>query len=141
MSLSLHTITSKTKFKKKKRLGRGNGSGDGNYSGRGIKGQGARAGVTGLKMLGIKNLVKQTPKLRGDKSYRPNNQVIDFSVINKNFKDNEEITIEKLFKLKLIKRVSDPVKILNNGELTIRGITVEKKIKISAKAREQLNLK
>lgn len=138
MSLSLHTIKSKVKPKKKKRLGRGNASGDGNYSGRGIKGQRARSGVTGLKMLGIKTLIKKTPKLRGVKSHRPKNQLVDFSDINKNFKDNDEISIEKLFELKLIKKKNHPVKILNNGVLKLKGIKFSDKIKISTKAIEQV---
>ncbi len=141
MLLSLHTIKTKTKSKKKKRLGRGNGSGDGNYSGRGIKGQKARSGVTGLKLLGLRNLIQQTPKIRGFKSGKSQNQVIDFDVLNKNFKDNDEVTVENLFKLKLIKKINDPVKILNNGELKIKGLRLDKKIKISKKAKEQLGIK
>lgn len=70
MSIKLHNLQSVIKTKPKKRVGRGNGSGKGTYSGRGIKGQRARAGGSGgLKKRSImKQLIKKTPKIGGFKS-------------------------------------------------------------------------
>ena len=63
MSLTLHTIQKNKKaYKIKKRLGRGNSSGDGNYSGKGMKGQRSRSGVSNLKRLGMKQVLLRTPK-------------------------------------------------------------------------------
>ena len=87
--LSLHTIKpNKGETKKRKRVGRGNASGHGTYSGRGQKGQRSRSGgKSGLKRKGMKQILLQTPKLRGFKSDKPKNQVINLVDINKNFKE------------------------------------------------------
>ena len=56
MSLSLHTIKpGKHSKKDPKRVGRGLGS-KGTYSGRGVKGQGARSGISGLKLKGFRKI-------------------------------------------------------------------------------------
>lgn len=72
MSIKLHNLQSVIKTKPKKRVGRGNASGKGTYSGRGIKGQRARAGGRGgLKKRSImRQLIKKTPKIGGFKSLK-----------------------------------------------------------------------
>lgn len=61
--MQLHELKPKHKRKKRKRVGRGGKRGT--YSGRGIKGQKARAGRR-LKPV-IRELIKRYPKLRGYK--------------------------------------------------------------------------
>ncbi len=70
MTLSMHTLRpSKGSKSKPKRVGRGNASGKGTTAGRGGKGQTARSGGRNkLKLLGMRHLMLQTPKLRGFKS-------------------------------------------------------------------------
>ena len=138
MSLSLHTISpNKGATKKRKRVGRGNSSGHGTYSGRGQKGQRSRSGVTGLKRLGMKKQLLQTPKIRGFKSKKPKNQVVSLQEINSNFKDGAVITPKSLLAKKLIGTIKLPVKILGGGELRIKGVKFEG-IRVSESVKEQL---
>lgn len=137
MSLSLDTIKSTASDKKSRRRGRGDGSNRGNYSGRGIKGQKARSGVTGLKLLGLKSLVSQTPKKRGFNSRRPKNQILSPVDLNDNFKEGEEVTPAKLQELGLIKDKDQPVKILGNNELKTKKLHI-KGIKLSKSVAEQV---
>lgn len=121
----------------RKRVGRGDSSGRGTYSTRGIKGQKARSGVSGLKRLGMKQELLQTPKLRGFKSARPKNQVLTLKVINDNFKDGDNVTPEVLAEKKLISSANLPVKILGTKD----KLTVKVKfagIKMSASVSEQI---
>lgn len=138
MSLSLDTIKPKNQQNKSsRRIGRGDGSGRGTYSGRGMKGQKARSGTSGLLRLALKNVISQTPKKRGFKSFKDKNQVIDLEQINKNFKDGDEITLDKLFEIGLIEKKNIPVKILGDGELKIKNLTITG-VKVSNSASEKL---
>jgi len=119
--LGINNIQSAPGSKKtRKRIGRGNSSGHGTYSGKGQKGQKARSGVSNLQRLGMKQQIKQTPKLRGFKSGNPKNQVLSVETINQNFKDKEVVNPENLFKKKLIKQKDKPVKILGKEKLKVK---------------------
>lgn len=119
--LAMHNIKPKKGSKKKaKRIGRGNASGTGTYSGKGLKGQKARSGVSNLKRLGMKKQLQQTPKVRGFKSIKPKNQVINVELINKNFKDGETVNLENLIAKNLIKNANRPVKILGKEKLKVK---------------------
>ena len=107
----------KGSVKKEKRVGRGNASGHGTYSGRGQKGQKSRAGVGGLKRLGMKSSLLQIPKVRGFKSKKPKNQPVNLSDLNINFKDGAEINPKTLLGKGLIKDAKFPVKILGKESL------------------------
>ena len=108
--LSLNTIKqAKGASKIRRRVGRGNASGLGTYSGRGLKGQGQRAGVSNLKRLGMRSQLLQTPKLRGFKSLKSKNQVVSVKAINLNFKDGEVVSPATLVEKKLINLVTEPV--------------------------------
>lgn len=64
--MQLHELRPLTKAKTKKRVGRGGKRGT--YSGKGMKGQKARAG---RKIRpGYRDLVQRTPKLRGSRNRR-----------------------------------------------------------------------
>ena len=137
MTLSLDSIKSRTKNKKSRRIGRGDGSGRGTYSGKGLKGQKCRSGVSGLKRLGMKTQIKQSPKKRGFNSNKPSNQVVKIEAINKNFKDGDEINPEILVKKGLINNPKLPIKILGSEDLKIKKLSVSN-IKLSKTALDQL---
>jgi len=143
MSLSLHTIKpAKEAIKKRKRVGRGNSSGHGTYSCRGLKGQKARSGVSGLKRLGMKQMLLQTPKKRGFKSAKPKYQVINFDLINKYFKNNSLVDPKALLRAGLINTIKLPVKILGRGDLKVKGLQfagekMSKKVKKQAEERDE----
>ncbi len=105
------------KLKSRKRVGRGGTSGT--YSGKGMKGQKSRSGYSRRSTWegGRTTLIASTKKNKGFKSRNPKNQVISLDVLNKKFKNGEEITPEVLKKAGIIQDISVPVKILNNGEL------------------------
>jgi large subunit ribosomal protein L15 len=141
MTLGLHNISSSGKTaQKKKRLGRGDGSGSGNYSGRGQKGQKSRSGTSGLKRLGMRQLISQTPKLRGFKSQKEKNQPVNLKAINNNFQKKSEITPQTLAGAGLVNLKKGPVKILADGELTLEGL-IFSGVKISKTAQEEIEKK
>lgn len=105
--------------KARKRVGRGNGSGHGTYSGRGLKGQKARAG--GKMRPGFEGgqlpLIKRLPKKRGFYNhFRVEYEVISLSTLNV-FEAGSEITVEILNQNGLLSSLNKPVKVLANGEI------------------------
>jgi large subunit ribosomal protein L15 len=117
--------------KKKKRIGRGNASGHGTYSGRGQKGQKSRSGVSGLKRLGMKQVLLRTPKKRGFKSYYAKNQVVNLSALGDNYADGETVSPATLYRKGLINDPHQPVKILAGGSLKNKKLLF-KSVKMSA---------
>ncbi len=119
--LTLNTIKqAKGSSKTRRRVGRGNSSGLGTYSGKGLKGQKARSGVSNLKRLGMKMQLLQTPKLRGFKSMHPKNQAVSIKDLNSSYKDSEIVSPETLKERKLITTLNRPVKILGKEKLTVK---------------------
>jgi len=120
MTLSLHTIKpAKGAKKKKKRVGRGGKRGT--YSGRGIKGQRARSGgKRGLKRLGMRPLMEQTPKLRGFKSLKKKPEILNLKDLQNKFKDGDKITPQVLLKKGLVDKIKNGVKILGDGEIKVK---------------------
>lgn len=136
MPLSLHSIQpQKGATKGKKRVGRGLGS-KGTYSGRGVKGQSARSGVSGLQKLGIRQVMLATPKARGFKSNRPDAQVVNVGDLSKQFSAGAKVSPEILEKKGLVASAALPVKILAGGAITI-AITLTD-CKVSAAAKEKI---
>jgi len=121
-----------------KRVGRGNGSGHGTYSGRGCKGQKARAGNNKVRPGfegGQLPLIKRLPSKRGFTNiFRTEYSTVSISQINK-FKSGVEVTPEKLLAAGIIKSLSNPIKILADGDID-HPITVKaNKFSASAKAK------
>jgi len=117
--MQIHQLKIKNTSKHKKRVGRGGKKGT--YCGRGMKGQKSRAG---RKMQPIiRELIKKYPKLRGYR-FKPLSQglrLINLSILDDNFKENEIVSPEILVENKLIRRFKGKipeVKILANGNLT-----------------------
>jgi large subunit ribosomal protein L15 len=117
--MQLHQIRPIHKPKRKKRVGRGGKRGT--YSGRGIKGQKARAGRK-LKPI-IREILKKYPKLRGYK-FKPITEkpvILNVEVLEKNFKEGEKVNPRILLEKGLISKIKGKipkVKILARGNLT-----------------------
>ena len=138
MPLAIHTIKpGNGATKKRKRVGRGNSSGHGTYSTRGLKGQKSRSGVSGLKRIGMKQMLRRIPKKRGFSSLRADNQPVNLADINRLFKDGEVVNAKALLKKGLVAKIKLPIKILGTGELERKGLVFED-VKISAGAREKI---
>lgn len=120
MSLELHQLKPSPKSRKKrKRVGRGNSSGHGTYSTRGLKGQKSRSGgKKGLKLKGLRQMLLNTPKLRGFKSIHPKKNIVNLSQLEVNFAPLDEVTPKLLLKKKIISNIKGGVKILGGGNLT-----------------------
>ena len=126
--MSLHEIHKGVhKRKKLKRYGRGIGSGRGKTSGKGHKGQIARAGWKALPIFqgGGSPLVRRVPKRGFNNEWAPNVAVINVGDLNEAFKSGDQVTPETLVGASLLKGRYDELKILGNGEVT-------KKLKVSA---------
>ena len=110
--------------KNRKRVGRGIGSGTGKTSGRGVKGQKSRSGVS-IKGFegGQMPLHRRLPK-RGfnnlfSKTYNVFNlDRIQYFIDSGKIDDKQIINIDALLKAKLIKSERDGLKILARGKLT-----------------------
>ena len=139
MSLSLHTIKpARGSVRKKKRIGRGNASGHGSYSTRGQKGQRSRSGGRNkLKRLGFKQILAATPKHRGFKSAKPKNQVVNLKDLNDNFSAGAKINPASLLKAGLVQNVQKKIKILGQGELTLKNLEFEG-VKLSDSVKAQI---
>ncbi|MEA3399260.1 MAG: 50S ribosomal protein L15 [Patescibacteria group bacterium] len=122
--------------KKKKQVGRGGTRGK--TSGRGHKGQSARAG--NKKRPQIRDIIKKLPKLRGYRFSSHNEEVMVVNVLDLNlFKDGDIVNPEKLFEKDLIKKNRGKipkVKILGDGDLKIK-LTIEKCL-VSKSAEEKI---
>lgn len=134
--MQLNTLKRKNPNKKARLVGRGGTRGK--TSGRGGKGQTARAG--NKRRPEIRDIIKKLPKLRG---YRFSSHVIPFTVVNVDalniFKAGEAVNGESLFAKNLIRKVGGvipKVKILGNGEIKVK-LSIENCI-VSKSAREKI---
>ena len=116
--MQLHQIKPRHKLKKKKRIGRGGKRGT--YSGRGIKGQKARAGAKIRPE--IRDFIKKIPKKRGYRfKAKSKPKIVNLKDLEKNFKEGEVVSPETLLKKGLIDKVkgrTPEVKILGEGKLS-----------------------
>jgi len=105
--------------KSRKRVGRGQGSGHGRTSGRGHKGQKARAGgsVPAWFEGGQMPLSRRIP-IKGFKNpTRVAYEVVNLSDLERSGLDGE-VTVEVLRASGVVRRSRKPVKVLANGEIT-----------------------
>ena len=113
------TLTSR---KKNKRRGRGSGSGLGKTSGRGVKGQKSRSGVSinGFEG-GQMPIYRRLPKRGFKNPFKEKVQNINFNTINNLIKkynlNPQEIKEEDLFNKKIFQRSKGHLKLLNVGDL------------------------
>ncbi len=136
MTISLHNLRpAKGASAKRKRIGRGNASGTGTYSGKGLKGQNSRSGVSNLKRLGMRQVLLRTPKSRGFKSLAPKDQPINLRTISAEYKEKETVSPATLKKKGLIDDEKIGVKILGLGQLSVKNLKFSGlKYSVSAKA-------
>ncbi len=138
--MQLHQVKPKNINKSKKRVGRGGKRGT--FSGRGAKGQLARAG---RKLYPeIRAFVKKIPKTRGYdfKSFKNKPTVINLKDLNKHFKDGEIVSPETLIQKGLIVKINNRmpiVKILGDGKLE-KNLIVDN-CKMSKSAEKVLKIK
>ncbi len=117
--MQLHEIQPIHQRKQRKRVGRGGKRGT--YSGRGMKGQMARAS---RKLVpAIRSLIKRYPKLRGYrfKALNHNTAVVNIEDLEKKFQAGDMVNPETLLKQGLVRRIkgrTPKVKILAKGKLT-----------------------
>lgn len=136
--MQLHQIKPIHRPKKRKYIGRGGKRGV--YSGRGIKGQRARAGRK-LKPL-IREMIKKYPKLRGyrqklkTQSAKLKTAILNLDILGRKFREGEKITPQSLLEKKIIRKIRGripQVKILGGGKLTkkliIEGCQLSKSVK------------
>ncbi|WP_457568671.1 50S ribosomal protein L15 [Desulfurobacterium sp.] len=140
MELKLHNLKPNPgATKEKKRVGRGHGSGVGKTSGRGQKGQKARSGWKGGTRPGFEGgqtpLYMRFPK-RGFSNYpfKKEFEIVNVKDLNR-FEEGTEVTPELLASARLVAG-KKPVKILGDGEITVK-LTV-KAHKFSSSAREKI---
>ena len=143
--MKLHTLQSSTSRKATKRIGRGGKRG--RYSGKGIKGQKARAGMRirpGFRG-GDNPIWKLFPKQRGASSktevkrrlfdlpsFKP--ATVSLSRLAQHFKPGDTVSPDALMKAGIIKSKKHGVKILSNGSIDKKLIF--EKIAFSAAAKK-----
>lgn len=137
--MQLHDLTpAPGSTHRRKRVGRGNGSGRGTYSGRGQNGQLSRSG--GGKGAGFEGgqqpLAMRLPKLPG---FRNPNRVeytpVNVSRLDAKFNDGDVVDNKALVAARIIKKETEPVKVLADGEITKKLTVKVDKVSASAQAK------
>lgn len=123
--MQTHTLKRRNPNKTSQQVGRSGKRGK--TSGRGHKGQKARAGHRIRPE--IRDQIKKLPKLRGYRfaSIKAKPAVVNLSELDKNFKDGEVVSATSLLEKDMIKRQGGKlpvVKILGTGEIT-KKVTLE----------------
>ncbi|HAI11181.1 MAG TPA: 50S ribosomal protein L15 [Phycisphaerales bacterium] len=137
--MMIHEITEKVgRHKKRKRVGRGPGSGLGKTCGRGHKGAGSRAGYSkkAAHEGGQMAFFRRIPK-RGftNSMFRTDYAIVNIQDLAMRFEDGGEVNPDMLVKAGLIRNSKDPVKVLGQGELSIKLNVTAAKFSESAKAK------
>ena len=122
--MQLHNLKKNSPNATKKRIGRGGARGK--TSGKGHKGQKARAGNSTRPAM--RDIIKKLPKLRGQGVHGNKNReiinkffAINLSDLDKVFSDGEIVTPKTILEKKLVKREKGKIpriKILGNGKIT-----------------------
>ena len=133
--MQIHQLQPKHKSKSRKIVGRGGKKGT--YSGKGGKGQTARAGRKLVPF--IRELIKRYPKLKGYRAFvlEDNAVVVNLNVLSKHFKDGDVVNPVNLINkgiVRMIKGKKPEVKILGGGKMDKKLIFEH--CKVSNKAKE-----
>jgi len=129
-----HLRPAKGAKKEKTRKGLGEGS-KGKTAGRGTKGTGARTTTRlGFEGGGV-NLVMRTPKLRGFKNpFRVEYQVVNLEKLTELYPKGGAVTISDLVAKGAVRK-NKPVKVLGNGDLSVKLEISVDKVSESAKTK------
>jgi len=138
--MQLHNVTREHPLKKKRSVGRGGKRGK--TSGRGTKGQRARAGRKIRPE--IRDMIKRIPKLRGRgknsfKSFQEKSVIVSLNAIEKAYTSGETVSPKTLIDKKIISLSAGSiplVKILSDGELTKKITLID--CAYSLKAKEKI---
>lgn len=132
--MQLNQLQRKTTNRKQKRVGRGRGSGKGKTSGRGTKGQKARAGHR--IMPAIREVLKKLPKRRGYnfKSIQDKPVVINVSSLERLFAAGDTVNPTTLAERGLMAG-SRGIKILGDGEIAKKLVIAGCSVSASARAK------
>jgi len=134
--LKLHHLRPAPGSKKDRtRVGRGEAS-KGKTAGRGTKGTKARYQVRpGFEGGGVR-LVMRTPKLRGFKNpFRVEYQVVNLEKLAEHFPQGGAVTVNDLVSKGLVRK-NEPVKVLGNGDISVK---LELKVdKVSEQAKSKI---
>lgn len=116
------------------RVGRGEAS-KGKTAGRGTKGTKARYQVRpGFEGGGVR-LVMRTPKLRGFKNpFRVEYQVVNLEKLAEHFPQGGAVTVNDLVSKGLVRR-NEPVKVLGNGDISVKLDVKVDKVSEQAKSK------
>lgn len=120
--MKLHELSSATGSRHtRKRVGRGTSSGMGKTSTRGHKGQNARSGggVRPGFEGGQNPLYRRLPKRGFTNRFRTEYAIVNLEDLN-NFAAGTEVTPEVLMESGIVKAPKDGIKILGNGEITVK---------------------
>ncbi|BFT75815.1 MULTISPECIES: 50S ribosomal protein L15 [Paenibacillus] len=120
--MKLHELSSATGARQtRKRVGRGTSSGMGKTSTRGHKGQNARSGggVRPGFEGGQNPLYRRLPKRGFTNRFRTEYAIVNLEDLN-NFAAGTEVTPEVLMESGIVKAPKDGIKILGNGEITVK---------------------
>ena len=112
--------------KRRKRVGRGDSSGWGKTAGRGEKGQLSRTGAVHRPFFegGQIPLFRRLPKRGFKNADRIVYEIINLSMLEKNFEAGAEVNPETLREKKLLTKGIHAIKILANGEIS-KALTVK----------------
>lgn len=117
--------------KAKTRVGRGEGS-KGKTAGRGTKGTKARYQVKAGFEGGQMPLHMRTPKLRGFKNpFRTEYQVVNVGKLSELYPKGGEVTVADLIAKGAVRK-NQPVKVLGNGDLSVKLVVSVDKVSSSA---------
>src|SRR5919205_793087 len=106
--------------RERKRVGRGPGSGKGKTAGKGMNGQKARSGPGPYRTFegGQNRIVRRMPYKRGFTNiFRVEYQVVNVARLQE-WPSDTEVTPDTLLEARVIRRKTQPLKILGDGELT-----------------------
>lgn len=141
--MNLSTLKRPITYKYSRRVGRGGKRGK--TSGRGGKGQTARAG--NKRRPEWRDIIKKIPKRRGygvnrSSTVRPKvtTAPLTLETLERNFNAGEVVTIKALVDKGIVRRVSGripPMKVLSRGEIT-KKLSIVKGITLSAGAKEKI---
>ena len=134
MTLKLHNLAPAPGSKKAKtRVGRGEGS-KGKTAGRGTKGTKARYQVPVAFEGGQMPIHMRLPKLKGFKNpFKVEFQVVNLDKISQLFPEGGTVTVADLVAKGAVRK-GQPVKVLGDGELTVKVDVTADKFSASAKA-------
>jgi large subunit ribosomal protein L15 len=121
-TMKLHELVSSPGSRKeRKRVGRGTSSGTGKTSGRGHKGQNSRSGggVRPGFEGGQNPLYRRLPKRGFNNPTRKEFAIVNIEELN-NFAEGTEVTPEVLMESGIVKNPMAGIKVLGNGEVTVK---------------------